>query len=186
MEVKMEVLSHGYNWEVVLNKCNFFVCTYQFFLQRRGEHHPLVRLLLGAINRNVSWLSKWWDLTYGIKASLDQFPLQSLFFQKGFSTKGRPSEGRGRIRWLVTHAHCVWITVYFIVFEDLMKPSSPWWGTWHNLLAKGLQGKSNKLWYFYLICYFGLHCWCTYTHSIHQLLLWLANYFSSLLTPYVV
>lgn len=55
--------------------CLFFFLSL-LALCRRGESRPLVMLLLGAINGNVSRLSKWWDLTYGIKASLDLHLLQ--------------------------------------------------------------------------------------------------------------
>lgn len=54
--------------------CLFFLSL--LALCRRGESRPLVMLLLGAINGNVSRLSKWWDLAYGIKASLDPHLLQ--------------------------------------------------------------------------------------------------------------
>lgn len=39
-------------------------------------HQQLALLLLGAFKRNVSPHSKWWDLTYGIKASLKPHLLQ--------------------------------------------------------------------------------------------------------------
>lgn len=79
MKVKMKVLSHVYKLESGSENISlpvFFFCVSLLALCRLGESRPLVMLLLGAINGNVSRLSKWWDLTYGIKASLDPHLLQ--------------------------------------------------------------------------------------------------------------
>lgn len=89
-------------------------------LRMQNEHGPLVMPLLGAINWNVSRLSKWWDLTYGIRASLDLHLLQmESALSQGGSAPGRLIEGQGRIRWPVFHTPLfVWLTIYFNVFKD--------------------------------------------------------------------
>ena len=55
----------------------FFFFFFVFFFFADKVCRPLVSLLLWAINRNVTRLSKRWDLTYGIKESLDQQLLQT-------------------------------------------------------------------------------------------------------------
>lgn len=60
MKVKMKVLSHVYKLESGSENISLLVFFFLSLLAlcRRGESRPLVMLLLGAINGNVSRLSK--------------------------------------------------------------------------------------------------------------------------------
>lgn len=105
----------------------FFFGTLLLLAPREVQRLPLVMLLLGAVNGNVRRLSKWWDLTYGIKASLDLHLLQmeSALSRWGSAPRGGLLRDRQRIRRLVTHTHCAWITIYSSVLKDPEKATSP-------------------------------------------------------------
>lgn len=64
-----------------------------------GDHQQMLLLLLGAIKRNVTLHSKWWNMTYGIKASLKVHLLQSrLCFSGDFQAeKGYSKNAKGYV-----------------------------------------------------------------------------------------
>lgn len=73
------------------------ICTVQ------SDHQQFVLLLLGAIKRNVTPHSKWWDLTYGIKASLKLHLLQKWLCLSGDfqAEKVTPRMQKGRPHFLL-------------------------------------------------------------------------------------
>lgn len=75
----------------------------------RGVRRPLALLLLGAADGNVSRLSKWWDLTYGIKASLDMHLLQmEPALSQGVQHRGEAHWGTGKDKMTGnTHPLCL-------------------------------------------------------------------------------
>ena len=104
----------------------FFFSNRKFPLRRRGERRPLAMLLLGAINGNVSRLSKWWDLTYGIKASLDLHLVQmESALSQGAQHRGEAYWVTGKDKMTGNTQAIVWITIHFNGFKEPRRPRHP-------------------------------------------------------------